>query len=316
MTKGRRPIEATVAASPAPARAAALFVMPAAFQRLDPATAPPSRIGRRGCGRTRARPCWKDADLQRHGAAGADVALLPGHALRKKPRICAEEQAARPSRASKRRGASSCSSSLITRPSTRSAGRAVRGGRRRGCCAGADAEHDDAEEIAEIVPAAIVRHRVDRDLGHEERQHPGDREDEAVPQAEQEARRAGATASAPGARRRRARAGRRERGGRGSRRSPAAAPEAAAEAGGDEERAADQAERADLAQLCRSRARASARRHEDERRPPAKTMPTPNADRADDVHRLILPVARRSLPRRASVPRVAVTHHWHARHSS
>ena len=31
--------------------------------------------------------------------------------------------------------------------------------------AGADAEHDDAEEIAEIVPAAVVGHGVDRDLG-------------------------------------------------------------------------------------------------------------------------------------------------------
>ncbi len=29
----------------------------------------------------------------------------------------------------------------------------------------ADAEHDDAEEIAEIVPAAVVGHGVDRDVG-------------------------------------------------------------------------------------------------------------------------------------------------------
>src|SRR5207248_694362 len=51
---------------------------------------------------------------------------------------------------------------------------------------GADAEYDDAEEIAEIVPAAVVRHRVDRDLVGEQRDHPRDREDEAVPQAEEE----------------------------------------------------------------------------------------------------------------------------------
>ena len=52
--------------------------------------------------------------------------------------------------------------------------------------AGADAEHDDAEEIAEIVPAAVVGHGVDRDLvGMNKRDQPGDREDEAVPQAEQ-----------------------------------------------------------------------------------------------------------------------------------
>ena len=31
-------------------------------------------------------------------------------------------------------------------------------------CERADPEHDDAEEIAEIVPAATVGHRVDRDL--------------------------------------------------------------------------------------------------------------------------------------------------------
>ena len=53
--------------------------------------------------------------------------------------------------------------------------------------AGADAEHDDAEEIAEIVPAAAVGHGVDRDLGREQRHGPRDREDEAVPQAEEEA---------------------------------------------------------------------------------------------------------------------------------
>src|SRR5205807_2140251 len=52
--------------------------------------------------------------------------------------------------------------------------------------AGADAEHDDAEEIAEIVPAAVVGHGVDRDLVGKQRDHPGDREDEAVPQAEEE----------------------------------------------------------------------------------------------------------------------------------
>src|SRR5690242_4754900 len=55
----------------------------------------------------------------------------------------------------------------------------------------ADAEHHDAEEIAEIVPAAIVGDGVNRDVGQEQAEQPGDREDEAVPQAEQEARRVG-----------------------------------------------------------------------------------------------------------------------------
>src|SRR4051812_40012267 len=55
--------------------------------------------------------------------------------------------------------------------------------------AGPDSEHDDAEEITEIVPAAIVGNGVDRDVRHEERKQPRDREDEAVPEAEPEARR-------------------------------------------------------------------------------------------------------------------------------
>ena len=59
-----------------------------------------------------------------------------------------------------------------------------------GAAAGADAEHDDAEEIAEIVPAAIIGHGIDSDLGDEERDQPGEGEDEAVPEAVQEARRA------------------------------------------------------------------------------------------------------------------------------
>ena len=57
--------------------------------------------------------------------------------------------------------------------------------------AGADADHDDAEEIAEIIPAAVVGHGVDRDVAEKQRDDPGDREDEAVPQAEQAARRVG-----------------------------------------------------------------------------------------------------------------------------
>src|SRR5690554_6905267 len=48
---------------------------------------------------------------------------------------------------------------------------------------GAAAEHRDAEEEAEIVPAAIVRHSVDRDIGQEQRADPCEREDEPVPQA-------------------------------------------------------------------------------------------------------------------------------------
>ena len=53
--------------------------------------------------------------------------------------------------------------------------------------AGANSEHDNSEEIAEVVPAAVVGNGVDRDLADEQRHDPGDREDEAVPQAEQEA---------------------------------------------------------------------------------------------------------------------------------
>src|SRR5690606_22361238 len=55
----------------------------------------------------------------------------------------------------------------------------------------AAAEHADAEEEAEIVPAAGVRHRVDRDVGIEQRADPGEREHEPVPQPPPEARRAG-----------------------------------------------------------------------------------------------------------------------------
>src|SRR3546814_2580514 len=44
----------------------------------------------------------------------------------------------------------------------------------------ADAQKDDADEITEIVPAAVIGHRVDRDVGHEQAEHPGDGEDEAV----------------------------------------------------------------------------------------------------------------------------------------
>src|SRR5688500_19843750 len=42
--------------------------------------------------------------------------------------------------------------------------------------AGTDSEDDDSEEIAEIVPAAIVGDRVDSDVRHEERHDPGDRD--------------------------------------------------------------------------------------------------------------------------------------------
>src|SRR3546814_19418945 len=38
-----------------------------------------------------------------------------------------------------------------------------------------------------IVPAAVIGHRVDRDVGHEQAEHPGDGEDEAVPEPQQEA---------------------------------------------------------------------------------------------------------------------------------
>src|ERR1044072_3811944 len=58
-----------------------------------------------------------------------------------------------------------------------------------GRLAGADSENDDPQEIAKIVPAAIVGDGVDGDSRHEERHDPGDREDEAVPEAEKEARR-------------------------------------------------------------------------------------------------------------------------------
>src|SRR4051794_13875217 len=51
----------------------------------------------------------------------------------------------------------------------------------------ADAEHDDAEEKAEIVPAAVVGHRVNRDVRSEQRHQPGEREDEAMPQTGEEA---------------------------------------------------------------------------------------------------------------------------------
>src|SRR5689334_16577154 len=50
-----------------------------------------------------------------------------------------------------------------------------------------DSEDDDAEEITEVVPAAVVGHRVDGDVVSEQRHHPGEREDEAVPEARQEA---------------------------------------------------------------------------------------------------------------------------------
>src|SRR5689334_18275562 len=56
---------------------------------------------------------------------------------------------------------------------------------------GADSEHHDSEEIAEIVPAAAVGNGVDGDLVAEQRDDPGEREDEAVPQAKPEAGRAG-----------------------------------------------------------------------------------------------------------------------------
>ena len=44
----------------------------------------------------------------------------------------------------------------------------------------------DADEIAEIIPAAVVGHGVNRDIGHEQGHNERDREDEAVPHAEQE----------------------------------------------------------------------------------------------------------------------------------
>ena len=56
-----------------------------------------------------------------------------------------------------------------------------------GRLAGADAEHDDAEEIAEIIPAAVVGDGVNGNVALEQRDDPGDREDEAVPQAFEEA---------------------------------------------------------------------------------------------------------------------------------
>src|SRR6187455_2213755 len=57
--------------------------------------------------------------------------------------------------------------------------------------AGADAEHADAEEIAEIVPAAVIGDGVNGGVGFEEADDPGDREDEAVPDAFEEAGRGG-----------------------------------------------------------------------------------------------------------------------------